>query len=238
ETHADANGKVYAHLDGSVTTAKTLKISANGTESANANSKAVVGGILADVDHDGATATVTPDIEAYVSSGGSINIIGNLEIAALADPEADALTKGIGVSGVAAIGDADSTATSNPTVKAYIDPPTVTVGGSVSVTATAESKPTKTLPNYQIVGTNTGDALSDPLNNTVTVTNHGLLTGDTVQLPTNAGIGGLTVNEVDVNPPHAPIAIIKTVIAVDGDHLAFGDVFDGATVDPTTDIIT
>jgi hypothetical protein len=101
ETHADANGKVYAHLDGSVTTAKTLKISATGAEVANANSQAVVGGILAAADHDGATATVTPDIEAYVSSGGSINLTGNLEISALADPEADALTKGIGVSGAA-----------------------------------------------------------------------------------------------------------------------------------------
>jgi hypothetical protein len=39
EASAEANGKVYAHLDGSVTTAKTLKIDATGTETANANAQ-------------------------------------------------------------------------------------------------------------------------------------------------------------------------------------------------------
>src|SRR5205807_4579660 len=108
---ADASSKVKAHLDGSVITAKTLIIHAKGTEEANAVENAVLGGILLAVDVNSSDATVNPDVEAYVSSSGGINTTGNIEITAEDHPEGDAVAHGIGVSGGAQIGEADSTTT-------------------------------------------------------------------------------------------------------------------------------
>ncbi|MGY3658238.1 LEPR-XLL domain-containing protein [Bradyrhizobium sp. USDA 376] len=232
---AETKSSVKAHLDGSVITASELNIYATGTEAAKATETAVVGGILFTLDINSSTARVAPDVEAYVQSGGSINTTGKIEVLAIDHPEGDALTKGFGLSGGAQIGEADSTTDITPTVKAYIDPPTVTAGGNITVMAKAEPQQTKTPPNYQIINTETSDDLANPLNNSVEVTNHGLQTGSTVVLPSNAGIDGLTVNGKDNDNNDI---IIKTVIRIDDNHLAFGDVFDGAKVDPTTDIIT
>ena len=240
---ADTGGSTKAHLDGSVANgsnpgATNLTIKATGTETASATAQAVTGGLFSGQLND-SQVHVTPSVSAYISSGGSILTSGNIDVEAVDHPEGDAITKGVG-GGFVNLGGSTSYTNVQPTVLAYIDPPAVHAGGSITVSATADSIQTNPPPDYKITNADGGNGdlinplVADPLNNTIEVDNHGLQTGDTVQVPDGA-VGGLVSNAADRNG--TPIAL-RTVIAADPSHLAFGAVFDGASVDPATDVIT
>ncbi|MDA8440737.1 MAG: hypothetical protein M0Z51_18020, partial [Propionibacterium sp.] len=211
----------------------SLTVQADDTATASSESILGAGGVVAG-GGSYAQASVTPTVTAYVGVSGTaqtIRLSGNLTVAATSHrAESNATAKSYGGGGVQ-VGVAYATVTTAPTVSAYIAKSVDAVtDGAVSVTSRALSESAGTLPDSYVAnashpvtqpdGSTAYQANVDLTTNTVFFQSHGLQTGDTV-LYTGSGIGGLTTLRV------------YTVIAVDANHLAFGDTFSTGSVDST-----
>ena len=152
------------------------------SDKATATSQAVSGGLYAQTKNT-ATATSSGNVDAHVGADSSahsiFNVTGNIEIAAEANPEADADTRGVSVGGIA-VGGSESTLTVSPSVIAYIGAGSQIHAGSLSLTATAQ--PTGSEPTFVISSASNAD-------DTITVANHGLGTGDAVEYDRNGSTG-------------------------------------------------
>ncbi len=174
-------------------------------------------------------ATVNPTINAYLGTGVKV-VLGDttdngLTVRAISHrAEADGNAKSAG-GGVISAGLPQANATSNPTVKAYLDgSTTIKAGGSVVVDAESNSEPSGPVPTNYLTGDTAGSGSSpdtSSTDNSVTFPTHSLVTGDEVLYVANGNpvIAGL-------QSPH-----LYNVIVVDRNNLRFGDTFKGATVD-------
>ena len=177
-TSATASGHVTTRFDGSITGGTNVDVKATHGDKATATSQAVSGGLYAQTKNT-ATATSSGNVDAHVGADSNahsiFNVTGNIEISAEANPEADADTRGVSVGGIA-VGGSESTLTVSPSVIAYIGAGSQIHAGSLSLTATAQ--PTGSEPTFVIISASNAD-------DTITVTNHGLETGDAVEYDRN-----------------------------------------------------
>ena len=194
---AQSNSEAYvAGAVGSLdeTGAANLVVSAYSADDAQAASYAVSGGLVANSKND-AAATASPVVKVYLGADSIINATGNIEVEATADPEADASTYGVG-GGFVKLGGSVSNSTVEPDVDAYIGTGAIVLsGGDVTVEATVEPQSETSPPAYIIT-------LVDPDDDTLTVDDHGLLTGTAIEYEngsntTISGLDGRTESNVD-----------------------------------------
>src|SRR5262249_33635670 len=144
---------------------------------------------------------------------------GALTVIANESPEADATTEGT-ADGFAGIGASVSTVTVTPTVTAYIDTGSQVNAGTVNVNAIAKPVTSALLPTYNITA-------ADTTNDTITVSNHNLQTGDVIEYQ-NGGtnIGGLSTTYVDeggvTNARQYGVLNVLISGAVDPNRIALG----------------
>src|SRR5262249_12307663 len=131
----------------------------------------------------------------HIGANASIDVSGAITIEANDSPEADATTKGVS-KGLAGIGGSVSTVTVTPTVVAYIGSGAQISAGSVDVSAIAKPVTSANQPTYAITA-------ADPNADTITVSNHGLKTGDTIEVDNGGSmdIGGIVSTFVDTSTP-------------------------------------
>ena len=181
---ATAQSNIESYVAGDVggpagaTGGQNLTISASSADNAKATSQAVSGGLVAVSDggsgKNDTGAVVSPNVQAYVSGTADINIAGALTVRAAVDPEADASTRGV-ANGFVGVGGSTTDVTLRPVVSAYMAGGSRIVAG-LNVTVEAINRPTTRAgqgPTYQISGV-------DRDGNTLTVSNHGLVTGTAV----------------------------------------------------------
>ena len=253
QAYATINGQTLAHSDGTIKNgsgngAANLTIEASGSHTANAFALATAGGLFAGTKND-SSVTVTPTVKAYISNS-TVKVGSNVSIDATSTPEGDSQTRGTTV-GVLEISGSESHTTVSPKVMAYIaSGAQLTVGGLISVSATAKPQ-TNNAPDYVIREVKDGGGTEDQLK----VINHGLQTGDTIAYDNNGAtvIGGLVGTHTELDDDGNPIIIrrqynVLDVIhsgAVDPDYISLGSVFDGqacapgktSCINPTNDTI-
>lgn len=132
---ASTAGSVRARLEGTVSGASGIAVTAAGTDSATAQATAVAGGILAGSGAE-ARASSLPTVEAAAS--GTITTAGALAVSASATPKANAETLGVSA-GLLAVGASIADASVAPVVDAH-------VGGNIKAAALAVSA-TQGLPS-------------------------------------------------------------------------------------------
>jgi hypothetical protein len=125
-------GSTRAHLDGLVTNAKNLEITAESTGKADAYAFALGGGTLSGAGAD-AGAYVAPTIEAYC--GGVIHVAGNVEITSQAEVNADTEALGVAAGGLA-VGASIAESIVSPNITAHVGGQnSLITADSLSVTA-------------------------------------------------------------------------------------------------------
>ena len=239
-TSATASGHVTTRFDGSITGGTNVDVKAITGDTAMATSQAASGGLYAETKNT-ATATSSGNVDAHVGADSSahsiFNVTGNIKISAEANPEADADTRGVSVGGIS-VGGSESTLTVSPSVIAYIGAGSQIHAGSLSLTATAQ--PTGSEPTFVITSASNAD-------DTITVTNHGLGTGDAVEYDRNGSTAltdfnsGPTVERVfkaDGTAVDINVNRQFNVIALGPNTLAFGNTLADATVNSAFDTIT
>ena len=163
-----------------------------------------------------ATTTITPTIAAYIGQNDTVDVAGNVTVAAtssLAEGHADAQSYGGAAINIGA-GVAD--VTTSPIVTGYIDQGTnVNAGGAISVTSTGDDQtsppvdPTGAFNPSTSVDTQTG-TITFPVN---------LSDGSQVQYqtdPTNSPIGGLASDQIQLNVGFMPGNAGDDIILSDG----------------------
>ena len=243
DAFATADGTAKALLSGSVVGATDLTIQAISTDAANASSRAVSGGLIADSDNE-SSATASPTLTAAIQSSGRIDIAGTLTLEASAYPEADASTRGV-AGGLVGVGSSKSMTTVEPTVTASVtapvsaSPPTIHAG-TIVVLAQATPQTDAVVPDFRIVSTNT-------TLDTLRILSSGLQTGEVVEYEpgANALIGGLVSTYVDTSLGGSVtlrraynILTVYTGGAVDPDNVALGNLFASGAIDASLDRIT
>jgi len=259
---SNAHGTTSAYIDSANTvagrttvTGGSITMVAESHDTSSALSVASGGGLYGSTKND-ANATVASGTTSYIGDGASVDLTANIDMSSSDDPEADAYTKGTAVGGLS-IGGSESYVYVQPTVGTYIgSSANIHAGGTISLAATALPS-TASAPDYHITALNSGD-------DTVTVTHHGLQTGDTVEYDNASGgsgvIGGLTGasnqniggDTVLVRRQYDVLSIYRNgtggisygnprdgTYAFQENELGFGSTFNGATqVNTGTDTIT
>ncbi len=225
---ATTGGSVKAHLDGSVGTATTtgadnVIVAAVSSENAAARAEALSGGIVGATSNE-STATVNPTVQAWLGNSALVHVRTNVDVTATETPEGDAFTKGRAYGGAAA-GNSLSSLTLAPAVTAYTGTNTLVTAPGGTVTVLARTMwAAGTAPDYTIKSVNiTTDE--------VTVTGHGLATGDTVQYSPATGttaLTGLRTTMVIEGDEDNPVARLYNVVSVGTDVLLFGSQFTAA----------
>ena len=235
---ATASGTVKARMEGSVVSdvghgAANLDVKALSADKATSFAQAVAGGLYGGTDNH-ANATVAPNLDAHIGANAVVDVSGAITIEANDSPEGDATTKGVS-DGLAGIGASVSNVTVTPTVVAYIGSGSQIAAGSVDVSAIAKPVTSADQPTYAISAANAGS-------DTITVSNHGLQTGDTIEVDNGGSldIGGIVSTFVDTSTPVPNLTVRRefNVIKVDNNTLELGSVFQGAGIDPTHETIT
>ena len=245
---AEASGTVGASFSGNVavddagttatdddTSTTSLTVESDAIYSARARGESASGGLFSGTNDD-AMATVRPTVSASLGAG-SIDLTGNLTVDSFLLAEGDGVTKGTSVGGIS-VGSANSTVTVDPTVSTTIaDGAVISAGGTITIGATAA--PYSTSPtDYSISAIDTG-------NDTITVVNHGLLTGDVVEYDPNGNtaidgdwptttVPGEDDTTITVNRQHNVINVYNADGSINADLLALGSVFDGDYTDDAT----
>ncbi len=202
----------------------SLTISADSTEGTSVNANAGTGGIVS-FGGIGANSTVSPSVNAYLGTSDHVNVTGDVTVTSTLE-HAEGHTRATAYGGGAAqIGAASADATVNPTVIAYAGSgANVQAGGNVTIDA-------ENLSNQ--LGTPLGDTFTSPTDvnqstGTVEFDSHGLTTGDAVLYEAGGNpLPGLRQNCSGV----ADGGCLYTVVAVDANHLQFGDVFATGSID-------
>ncbi|MEY2518223.1 MAG: large repetitive protein, partial [bacterium] len=243
---ATANGSANAQLFGSVGGATDVTVQAISTDAANATSKAVSGGLVADTDN-GATATASPTVSASIESSGHVDLSGALTVEASAYPEADGSTRGV-AGGLIGVGGSTTSTVVSPTVTATVSapasapasPPAIHAG-TVVVLAQATPQTDAVVPDFRIVST---DTTAD----TLRILSSGLQTGEAVEYEpgANALIGGLVSTYVDTSlgssvtlrRAYNILSVYTTTGDLDPDNVALGNLFASGAIDGSRDRIT
>ena len=207
----------------------SLQVLATATEGTNVNADAGTGGIVS-FGGISAHSNLQPSVNAYIVGNTNVALVNDLTVQAMLN-HAEGHTRATAYGGGAVqIGSANATATSNPTVTAFIgDGSTVQVGGNVTIDA-------ENLSNQ------TGAPLTDNFNadssdvnqstGTIQFGSHGLTTGDAVLYVSNGNL----LPGMRQGCSGAPLGgCVYTAIVVDANHIQFGDTFTTAGVD-TSDI--
>ncbi|MES9844904.1 MAG: hypothetical protein ABW131_09690 [Candidatus Sedimenticola sp. 6PFRAG5] len=226
ESIATISGTTAAHINNSavIHNANTVELRSESTNTASSDAYVGSGAGVA-VRGTKATTTVTPNTYAYIGYNATLNADGDVTIDATSlRSEGNATATSIGGGGVD-VGSALAKVTTNPTVKGYVQSgTTITAGGDVRITATADSQ--GNIPNLPdtIGGVNTGS-------DTVTFDSHGMISGDIVYYSKEGG---------SLNTASGALADGREllVLKVNDNTLQFGAAFDGADVDSARDIIT
>ncbi len=245
ESHATAIGSpiVKARMDGTIGSetgpgAVSLKVRALGVDKAKATSQAVSKGFAAEgsPSDNESTSTVSPALDAHIGDNSRIYVSGNITVEAKENPEADASTKGV-AKGAGGVGGSKATVNVTPDVTAYIGSGSLIKAGSVNVSAIAKPAMQPGQPDYHI------EAVGD-IEDTLTVSNHNLQTGDVIEYKTDfIEIGGLDQTYTDAEGETS--ARQYSVIYVDDDTIALGagftadpDAIDFGVVNPDNETIT
>jgi len=131
-----ADGSTSAYLEGTVTDADDLTITATAVNTLIASAKALAGGIIVGVGDDtGAHAdiAVDPEISAYFDLG-SLALRGDLTITAASFGSADAFALGVNAGG-ATVGTSSATAIMTPEVTSFISGGTITTVRNITLDA-------------------------------------------------------------------------------------------------------
>ena len=203
----------------------SLSVLATATEGTEVNANAGTGGIVS-FGGISADSTLAPSVNSYLVGNDTVALDHDLTVQAIlnhAEGHSRATAYG---GGAVQIGSANATATSNPTVTAYIGAgSTVNAGGNVTVDA-------ENLSNQ------TGAPLTDNFNadssdvtqsaGTIQFADHGLTTGDAVLYVDDGNlIPGL--RQSCAGAPDG--GCVYTVVVVDANHIQFGDTFTTGSVD-------
>ena len=176
---ASTAGSVRARLEGTVSGASGIAVTAAGTDSATAQATAVAGGILAGSGAE-ARASSLPIVEAAAS--GTITTAGALAVSASATPKAHAETLGVSA-GLLAVGASIADASVAPVVDAH-------VGGNIKAAALAVSA-TQGLPagsdSARAHATGSAGALVGETSTHATATNGNAARQSTVRSALDAG---------------------------------------------------
>ncbi|HSO02422.1 MAG TPA: hypothetical protein VLS46_07825, partial [Gaiellaceae bacterium] len=241
EAYATASASVTAYIAGGVPAANSVSVRASSTDTANARAQAVSGGLYSGTRND-TRATTQPVVTAYIGNGVVVVAGGNVTVEAESFPEADAQTKGAST-GAVGVSASTSLATLTPNVFAYIGTNAVIdADGSILISATAAPQ-TPSGPTGQITNANAGD-------DTLTVDDHRLLTGDAVEYDDlgQPDIGGLVgVQSVDETDPvdgsvqtvlvrrqYTALNVYATDGSIDPNRIRLGGAFDAAACTPST----
>ncbi len=237
DAEAVANGQSNASMNANIVSVRDIGVDALAINGALAVAEATGGGVLGALTLNSATATASPSsVAATIGNNTSIQSARHIRLKALANTEGDSKVVGVTIGGVFGAGDSDATTNVSPTVSSSIGTGSViNATGDVSVEAIAAPIP-GTQPDYAVVD-------ADGVANTITVNNHGLVTGDTVEY--DAGAGGAVIPGLNWPDPQDPAVnrqynVINVVDGgnVDPNKLYFGSTFDAASIDSETEIIT
>ncbi|MBK5565795.1 LEPR-XLL domain-containing protein [Ensifer sp. SSB1] len=237
DAEAVANGQSNASVNANIVSVRDIGIDALAVNGALAVAEATGGGVLGALTLNSATATASPSsVAATIGNNTSIQSARHIRLKALANTEGDSKVVGVTIGGVFGAGDSDATTNVNPTVSSTIGTGSViNATGTVSLEAIAAPIP-GTQPDYAVID---ADGAAD----TITVNNHGLVTGDTVEY--DAGSGGAVIPGLNWPDPQDPAVnrqynVINVVDGgnVDPNKLYFGSTFDAASIDSETEIIT
>jgi hypothetical protein len=144
---ATASGSVIAHLDGTVTSAPDVTVAALATDTSNATSFALGGGVAAGTGSS-ATATTAPTVEAYAGASSSITATSTVYFNASLLPIAIASSTGIDA-GLLTVGASNATATVSPTIAAYAGGASSTITAATLTVHASETPPPSALNNGQ-----------------------------------------------------------------------------------------
>ena len=125
---ATAGGEIFARMEGTVTDADNLIITAHGASDSDAQAVAVSGGILSGAGAD-ADANVTPAIEASTGSG-DITVSGSIDIKAFSEGKAEADAVGVSAGG-ATVGASLADAVMTPDIDAHMGGGTISAGQDI-----------------------------------------------------------------------------------------------------------
>ena len=178
--NATANGSTIAEIkdQGSASatpdyTIGNLRVEATGQDRASARANAAGGGVLSAQDNE-SNATASGGVRAEIGKNLGIQADGDVTVTALATPEVDADTKGVGGGGID-VRASLAYATMTPTITARIDTGT-SIDATQDVTVEADAIPQSDgIPTYLIQSVETGQ-------NTIQVVGHGLSIGDVVTI--------------------------------------------------------
>ncbi len=176
---ASTNGSVSAHVNDMVAGCSDLTIQATATDSTNALSVALAGGIFA-ASGDAAVATTSPTVAAAINNNASINSTGTVAVGALQTPTAQAETIGVNVGGVA-IGASVSTATVSGMTSSYLGNSVTISAASLLVEATQDAT-----ENSSAIAA-AGGILAGANASASTATNDGTVTATTGSVNLNGG---------------------------------------------------
>ncbi|HYV35524.1 MAG TPA: right-handed parallel beta-helix repeat-containing protein, partial [Gemmataceae bacterium] len=134
------NGPTSAHMDGKLTGAVSLNVSATATNTSNATAFAGGGGLIDDVGAIAST-TINPRIEAAIGSGSdatTANTSGDISVTAAAVDDATANALASSSVFFLSLGSTNSSAVVKPTVNAFIESGSTisTSAGNINVLAT------------------------------------------------------------------------------------------------------
>jgi len=112
---ATSGGTTTAQMNGAVSDGNSLAVRTFTSQTAEADSRAVAGGIIAG-SGSAAEATVNPTIRAFVGNGGSVDVDNDVAITSEIRTDADADARGVNA-GVVAVGISQSDATINADIE-------------------------------------------------------------------------------------------------------------------------
>jgi len=138
-SEATAGGSTKASVadDTEKVAAGSLSVASKALAGATAQSQALTGGIYGAVTYNQATASITPEVDAFVGERATVDVEGGVELTATLDAVEDApLARcfGIAAAGVQ-LGLSRANAALSPTMDVYVGPSASVTAGSVELTA-------------------------------------------------------------------------------------------------------
>jgi hypothetical protein len=132
--NATDNGSTTAEMDGSISNAARLEVTALAVDTAQATADAASAGLGAGGTGGDAIANVTPNIVAGMGYG-SVNVSGAISVSAISTTDSTATANGFAAGLVAGIGVMLANADTSPTLDAHISGGVVTAGAGISLLA-------------------------------------------------------------------------------------------------------
>jgi hypothetical protein len=218
---ATNTGSAIAQLAGTaIVTAGALAVQATGTFYGRARGDAAQGGILTLAVGPGVEAItrVETTVRAQILGGARVTATGAISAISRNESEGDGDAQGVS-GGVVAAGVTRGSLTVRPTAETRVGAGARVEGASVTLRAFGGRAPVASAASYDFAQNPT-----DLIDDTIRVTNHGLVTGQAVQISQTEG--------------WANAGRVYSVLGVDSGRIRLGADFDAAAVEAATDIIT